>query len=151
MPKTTDPSPQALKRLLAEVPHGQEVVMLNLLKFRELAAYAGGQGEAGATGRKAYSIYSREIQPVLARVGGRPIWLGAAKSAFIAPPDETWDEVLLVSYPSVEAFVGMVTAADYQAITFHRTAALEDSRLIVTLPAKTSPLFSPDHEATPSR
>jgi hypothetical protein len=30
----------------------------------------------------------------------------------------------------------MIGNSDYQAITVHRTAALEDSRLIATIPAK---------------
>jgi len=62
------------------------------------------------------------------------IWQGDAKHAFIAPPDEQWDEVLLVEYPSKDAFLAMLKSPGYQAITFHRTAALEDARLIVTVP-----------------
>ena len=58
--------------------------------------------------------------------------MGEAHAALIAPPEERWDEVLLVRYPSVAAFVGMLQQHDYQAATVHRTAALEDARLIAT-------------------
>lgn len=143
MPRTVDPTREDLQRLAAEVPPGVPVVMLNLLRFRERAAYPAGQGEPGASGRSAYAAYSREIQPILRRVGGQPLWRGEAKSAPIAPEGETWDEVLLVSYPSVGAFLEMVTSPDYRAITFHRTAALEDSRLIATLPESGAELMNP--------
>ena len=48
----------------------------------------------------------------------------------IGPVEERWDEVLLVEYPSVKAFLEMVNSDAYQSIVYHRTAALKDSRLI---------------------
>jgi uncharacterized protein (DUF1330 family) len=36
----------------------------------------------------------------------------------------------MVEYPSRAAFLEMVADADYQELSKHRTAALEDSRLI---------------------
>jgi uncharacterized protein (DUF1330 family) len=51
----------------------------------------------------------------------------------IAPADEQWDQVLLVKYPSVDAFLTMIRMPDYLAATVHREAALEDSRLIATI------------------
>jgi uncharacterized protein (DUF1330 family) len=51
----------------------------------------------------------------------------------IAPEDETWDQIFLVKYPSVDAFMTMLKMPDYLAATVHREAALEDSRLIATI------------------
>jgi uncharacterized protein (DUF1330 family) len=67
-------------------------------------------------------------------VGGQVQLLAQAKVALIAPAGEQWDEVLLVHYPSRQAFLGMLADAEYQAATVHRTAALADSRLIGCLP-----------------
>jgi uncharacterized protein (DUF1330 family) len=39
--------------------------------------------------------------------------------------------MFLVEYPSLQAFATMVTSPDYQKVAIHRTAALQDSRLIV--------------------
>jgi hypothetical protein len=39
---------------------------------------------------------------------------------------------VLVRYPSAQAFVNMVSSSEYRAISFHRSAALEDSRLIAS-------------------
>ena len=48
----------------------------------------------------------------------------------IGPATESWDQALLVEYPSPAAFLKMVSDPAYLAITVHRTAALSDSRLI---------------------
>ena len=56
--------------------------------------------------------------------------------ALIAPEHEDWDELLLVHYPSPEAFLEMLADPDYQAATIHRTAALADSRLIACNPRR---------------
>jgi uncharacterized protein (DUF1330 family) len=58
--------------------------------------------------------------------------LGKVKGLLIAPPDESWDEVLIVKYPDVKTFVTMVESQEYKKVVKHRTAALEDSRLIAT-------------------
>ena len=52
--------------------------------------------------------------------------------SLIAPEEEEWDDVVLVEYPSRDAFVKMVESAEYQAVSPHRTAGLLDSRLIAT-------------------
>lgn len=55
-----------------------------------------------------------------------------AHATLIAPPEEEWDDLLLVSYPSKEAFLAMLSDREYQAAAEHRSAALADSRLIGT-------------------
>lgn len=133
MNRSVDPTPESVKLLVARVPADVPVVMLNLLRFREQASYPADKGQPARTGREAYAIYIKEIEPHLGAVSGRVVWKGSAHHAFIAPPGEAWDEVLLVEYPSREAFLAMLKSPTYQAITFHRTAALEDARLIVTV------------------
>lgn len=54
----------------------------------------------------------------------------------LSPTNERWHKVLLVRYPSKQAFLEMIQNPDYQAITIHRKAALEDSRLIATTAAQ---------------
>jgi uncharacterized protein (DUF1330 family) len=133
MHQVIDPTAQSVKLLAEKVPSGIPVVMLNLLRFKSVAQYTPDKQQSERSGRAAYAAYGAAIQPYLKQAGGKVIWQGAAKHAFIAPPGEEWDEVLLVEYPSKEAFLAMVTSPGYQAITFHRAAALEDARLIVTV------------------
>jgi uncharacterized protein (DUF1330 family) len=132
MARSVDPTPDSVRQLAHNVPAGVPVVMLNLLRFRAQADYAPDKRQPARTGREAYAVYGREVVPHLQQVGGKLIWQGEARHAFIAPPDEQWDEVLLVEYPSKDAFLAMLKSPAYQEITFHRTAALEDARLIVT-------------------
>ena len=48
----------------------------------------------------------------------------------IAPEGETWHSVLLVRYPSKQAFASMLADPEYSEATRHRTAALEEARLV---------------------
>ena len=127
-----DPTRESLKRFAEEFPADAAVSMLNLLRFRELAAYAD-SSVAACSGRKAYAQYSKLIEPILAQAGGKVLWLGNAFGSLIAPPGEEWDEILLVQYPSKQAFLGMIQSQAYQAIVHHRTAALADSRLLPSI------------------
>jgi uncharacterized protein (DUF1330 family) len=126
-----DPRPGQMKAALASVPAGVPVVMLNLLKFRERAQYPDQASEL--TGKQAYGIYSKQAFAHVSAVGGEVLFWGKAHAAIIAPEGETWDEMLLVQYPSIEKFVAMVMNPEYQKISLHRTAALEDARLIATV------------------
>ena len=46
--------------------------------------------------------------------------------------EEDWDEVLVVKYPSKDAFIEMAMDPEYLEILKHRTAGVLDSRLIYT-------------------
>lgn len=121
-----DPTRQQFEAFKA-LPRDQPVNMLNLVKLREKAAYSDGRD---ATGREAYAAYGRESGPILARVGGEITWRGAPETVLIGPADEAWDIAFIARYPTLGAFLEMVTDPGYQAIVHHRQAAVADSRLI---------------------
>ncbi len=123
-----DPTGEQIKRFVEEGPDGP-LVMLNLLKFRDEAAYADGSGEPGRSGAEAYAVYSETALQKVRGVGGSLFFTSPAHTPVIGPDGE-WDMVALVRYPSREAFLSMVGDPEYQACTHHRTAALADSRLI---------------------
>ena len=106
--------------------------MLNMLKFRENAAYEDGHALAGAglTGAEAYANYGRESGPIFHRVGGRIAHRWSPKFMLIGPEDELWDAVFVAEYPSPAAFGEMVKDPEYQIAVKHRQAAVETSRLI---------------------
>lgn len=131
--KPIDPDPGAFSAALKNLPKDKPVVMLNLLAFRDQAAYD--DGSEPCSGRDAYARYSRQAIKHVAGCGGQVIFMGAAQAPLVAPAEERWDEVLLVRYPSIEAFVTMVMNPEYQALAKHRTAALEEARLIPMLEA----------------
>ena len=125
-----NPSQDQLKRFAEQMPAGEPILMLNLLRFNDQAAYPAAGDQQPCSGREAYAVYSRTaIKKVRAARGDVEI-MANARVALIAPEHEHWDEVLLVRYPSPEAFLAMLADPESRAATIHRTAALANSRLI---------------------
>ena len=90
------------------------------------------------TSRQAYQRYAKAIKPIIMMVGGRPIWRAQAQDRLDrAQPNERWDEVILVAYPSRNAFQRMLATSRYRACADLQTAALEDSRLIAATAPQT--------------
>jgi len=105
--------------------------MLNLVRFRDKAAYSDGWN---ATGAEAYAAYGRESHPVFSRIGGRIVWRGSFELTLIGPREEKWDCCFIAEYPSVAAFVEMIRDPVYRLAVKHRQAAVLDSRLIRLAP-----------------
>lgn len=103
------------------------IQMLNLVRFRNKAAYPDGRE---ATGAEAYAAYGRESHPVFSRLGGRIVWRGDFELMLIGPQSERWDACFIAEYPSVAAFVEMIRDPVYREAVKHRQAAVEESRLI---------------------
>ncbi|BCH25518.1 DUF1330 domain-containing protein [Mesorhizobium sp. L-8-3] len=117
----------AFRRLPEEGP----IHMLNLIRFRDVAAYPDGRE---ATGAEAYAAYGRESGPIFRRVGGRIAWSGDFRLVLIGPEEEHWDRCFVAEYPSGAAFVEMVKDPEYQKAVVHRQAAVLDSRLVRLAP-----------------
>jgi uncharacterized protein (DUF1330 family) len=116
-----DPRGRDLKRLL-EDDDGGPVVMLNLLRF-------------AAGGRERYGEYARRLADgLLARYGGQVLYAGDGSTALVAEPGQDWDAVLVVRYPSREAFSRMVADPEYQQVAALRTQALSEAVLQATTP-----------------
>ena len=127
-----EPSPDRLRAFLEAGEDDSPVVMINLLRYRERASYPEGFDAEPCSGREAYQRYAAVAVQRVASVGGRMLWMGQVHCAVIAPGSEQWDDAALVEYPSRKAFLEMASQPEYQAAVTHRTAALEDSRLIAT-------------------
>lgn len=116
-----DPRGEDLKRFLAE-DDGGPVVMLNLLRFAE--------GK-----RDSYTEYMRRFADTFAeRYGVEVLYAGAGSTALVAEPGQAWDAVLLVRYPTRQAFSAMVADPDYREITHLRSEALAEAVLQATTP-----------------
>lgn len=130
--RSVEPTPESLKRLLEHEGADGPIVMINLLRYRERAAYPPDFDAEACSGREAYQRYGEVASRTVSSVGGRMVWLGSVQATVIAPEGEQWHDAILVEYPSREAFLGMIARPDYQAAAPHRTAALADSRLIAS-------------------
>lgn len=129
-----NPSAEQLTHFAEQMPAGEPILMLNLLRFHQEAAYPDDSGHTPCSGREAYARYSRTALRKVRAAGGDVQTAASVQVALIAPEQEQWDEMLLVRYPSPEAFLRMLADEEYRSATLHRTAALTDSRLIACSP-----------------
>ena len=116
------------------------ITMLNLLRFRDVADYSASPDLAPAgpiSGVAAFQRYIRHALPILRKSGGDLLLLASGGPLLIGPENERWDMAMLVRQSSVASFLGFAKHAEYLAGIGHRTAAVEDSRL---LPLKELPL-----------
>jgi len=124
---------QAAGRDLMQRAIAGEVVMLNLLRLRRLADYSANPELAPETpisGAQAYDRYIAHTLPHLRAGGGELLFLGEGGPLLIGPEGERWDRAMLVRQSSVSAFMAFATNTAYAAGLGHRTAAIEDSRLL---------------------
>lgn len=117
---TETPEPERLNQegfaaFAARADEHSPVVMLNLLRFKPDG------------GRERYAEYGTAVTPLLEKAGGRAVFLG--ESALPLLGNGRWDSVLLVEYPTRQAFLDMIASVEYQAIGHLRTEALEHGEL----------------------
>ncbi|MAE95808.1 MAG: DUF1330 domain-containing protein [Deltaproteobacteria bacterium] len=115
------PGPENVKAFLAGEP--EPIVMVNLLKFRDVARYADGR-ESGLTGKEAYTLYATEMKKLVEANGGRFIFGGDVESLLLGEVEELWDMVGLVEYSSPQALVEIASSPPFQEIEVHREAGL---------------------------
>ncbi|MFV0280832.1 MAG: DUF1330 domain-containing protein [Rhodoblastus sp.] len=126
-----DPTKEVFARF-REMDRPGPIHMLNLVKVRKKAAYPDGRDVSGAD---AYKAYARESGPVFRGLGGKQVWIGKPELMLIGPQDnEQWDVAFIAEYPDVQAFVDMLRDPAYREAVKHRTAAVEDSRLLRLAP-----------------
>ena len=107
------------------------IYMVNLLKFRDSAAYEDGR-KTNLTGREAYAIYGAEVQVHLAKVGGKGIFSGQVSRLMLGEVEELWDMVAIAMYPGRKAMLEMISDPDYIESAKHRAAGLEGQLNIET-------------------
>jgi len=132
MPNHINPSQESF-RAFRDIKRAGPIQMLNLIKLRDQAAYKDGTKSTGAA---AYKTYGTLSGPIFRALGGRIIWSGRPEITLIGPETgEDWDIAFIAEYPDMDAFITMMRDPAYQAVTHHRTAAVENSRLVRMQPA----------------
>jgi hypothetical protein len=109
------------------------VIMLNLLRLRDVADYSANPElapPAPISGAEAFDRYIRHTLPFLRESGGDVMLLGAGGPFLIGPEDERWDLAMMIRQSSVSLFLAFARHDAYLAGLGHRSAAIEDSRLL---------------------
>lgn len=110
---------------LRALPDGKPVVMANLCKFRDESS------DGDGTGRDAYLRYSRGVISLLKERGGTILWAGEVETVALGlAKDGDWDFIVLVKYPTREAFIDMMTSQAYAVCNVHRLNGLERHTII---------------------
>ncbi len=127
-----EPTQEAGRKFFTSDHIGQ-ITMLNLLRFKEKADYTDSpelMPEKAGSGASAYLTYMKCATPLIEKAGSKVLFSGKPSGFLIGPEDENWDYMLLVSHLSKESFLAFASDEAYLKIAGHRTAALEDSRLL---------------------
>ena len=115
---------------------GGEVLMLNLLRFREVADYSEFPqlaADGPISGREAYQKYMAHTTPYLVESGGSRMLMAAGGKNLIGPADEQWDVAMIIRQRSLADFMAFASNPGFMAGMGHRKAALLDSRLLPML------------------
>jgi uncharacterized protein (DUF1330 family) len=112
-----EPSPEQVAEMQAIAGGADDgpLVMLNLNRYRDPAAYA---------------RYGEVAQRVLARVGGRILWHSAVRGTVIGEGEERFDDVIAVWYPSATAFLELIADPELLEARSHRLEGLERAALL---------------------
>ncbi|MEM9676000.1 MAG: DUF1330 domain-containing protein [Bacteroidota bacterium] len=133
MEKHIEATPEAGKKFYQDFHDKGRIVMLNLLRFKSIADYsqlASLKPEKDISGEEAYRLYMEYTEPLLEKAGSRVLFYGSSGNFLIGLEEEKWDAVLLVEHESVARFMAFAQDEEYLKTAGHRTAALEDSRLL---------------------
>jgi uncharacterized protein (DUF1330 family) len=113
---------------LQEINRDDPVVMVNLMRFHDRSL------DGDGSGWDAYLRYSAITVPMIKARGGTLLWTGEAKAVALgAQAGNQWDYVALVYYPSVAAFIDMMTSPDYERLSDpHRQNGCAEHVIIAT-------------------
>lgn len=125
----TDPA--RLQQMMEKGPNGP-VFMINLLKFKDKAAYEDGR-ETMLSGREAYALYGQAVSGILPKFGGAFFFAADVTFLALGQVEELWDEVAIAVYPERRAMVEMSLSEVWQAASVHRTAGLAGQLNIETV------------------
>ena len=116
------PNKEQIKGFMEPVSEGQ-ICMVNLLKFKDRAAYEDGR-DTDLTGREAYALYGEGVKKLLQEVGGGIGFEGEVDRLALGEVEELWDVVALAVWPSRGVMFEVMQSPEMQAISVHRSAGL---------------------------
>ena len=116
------PNKEQIKGFMEPASEGP-ICMVNLLKFKDKAAYEDGR-DTDLTGREAYALYEEGVKKLLQEIGGGIGFEGDVARLALGEVEELWDVVALAVWPSRRAMFEVMQSPEMQAISVHRSAGL---------------------------
>tara|TARA_B110000971_G_C20000562_1_gene496608 strand:- start:1009 stop:1437 length:429 start_codon:yes stop_codon:yes gene_type:complete len=123
-PTKTEPTKQQLEALAQIVARGDDgpFQMVNIIQYKHQAEYPAEMNAPARTGREAYAEYAAVVGPLIFALGGSVAFRQNVELGFVG--DQPADEVIIVNYPSRQAYLDMFHSAAYQEAIVHRKAGL---------------------------
>jgi hypothetical protein len=121
-------------RRLVSGDDGREFVMMNLVRYRERAAYPPGS-PYGDDPREADRRYGRAIVPHLLRNGSLPVFIARRSGSLFEPAGaDAWHYVAMVRYRSRRDFLRFALGIERAGVSVHKWAAIERTHVFPTRP-----------------
>jgi uncharacterized protein (DUF1330 family) len=122
-------------QILAANARRTPAYMINLLAYRERAAYRVAVRRAKVSGRRAYERYGLVAVRSVYMLGGELLHMGHLGTPLVdgtaTAAGGRWDDLAIVRYPSPRHLLKLVRMPGYEASLRHRQAGLERTVLIV--------------------
>jgi hypothetical protein len=137
-------SPEAFEAASQTLGETGPIYMVNVVRYRATATYEQSSGLPPCTGREAYlQRYAPAFNQIAQGEDYSVFWIGSVQGVLAAPPEESWDDIVIVRYANFPTLRRILENAAYKTdVEPHRLAALEDWRFLLTLDAM-SPITSP--------
>jgi len=137
-----DPSDEQISAMVTSTLD-TPIVMVNLNRYRDRAAYDSPGPDDDVSGREAYLRYGAVALRAMGEVGARILFGVPTEAGFVGCDHDAYDEVVAVWYPNRAAFVEMTNLAWYRDALVHRSAALEHASILACTGPATPELVNP--------
>jgi len=129
-----NPDEGQLRALLGSGEFGP-LQFVNLLSYHPAARYPEGHelARAAISGADAYGRYGAVALDHVVRRGGTLILYNDVRQVLIGQTGP-WDQIAIMQYPGIDAFIDMIRDPDYQAGLVHRDAGLAETAILVSRP-----------------
>lgn len=131
---TIECTPAALQAAGEALGDASQVYMVNLVRYREEAAYEAGSTLPPCSGREAYfERYAPAFNKVSQGEDYGLFWVGNVHGVLVGSDGEAWDDIVIVRYASFAVLRRILESPAYaEQAAPHRIAALADWKFIVT-------------------
>ena len=120
--------PNVLSFLFHDERDTAPFVMIDFVEFDRV------DGDNVAASDRYRDQYRRPLLSLVATLGGAVVWQGGIRRVIEGRPDDDWDALLMVRYPSREVFVDMVTSSAYRDLMAARSGAVRRQLVIAATP-----------------
>lgn len=110
------------------------VYMVNMVRYRDAAAYETGSDLPPCSGREAYfQRYAPAFNAVGQGEDFSVFWVGNVHGILVGQDGEAWDDIVIVRYASFDVLRKLLQSLAYaEQAAPHRRAALSDWKFLVT-------------------